>query len=328
MKKITLLLLAGVLILSTLGAGCTSKRHTAENPHVKVALGSSLSIFMDVAKVYGTYNESGIIIDNVLITDSHPELLIKKDVDFQLAQTVPYLRAISSGAPLKLVGEISNKNPIMLVIRKEKKDEIKSISGLKGKRILLLPPGTSPYKMAVQSIKKAGLKPNNDVTLITVGKPSPQVVLSMFKKGEVDAAFLPPHLTAPIIAKGIGLIVNTPSKPVLNAGIFVRAKECTEKKNVVGAFVDGSNKTLKVFKEQNTKEIAKKLLKNSETKEHYVGYDEDSLTAYVEVMREILSDSVAISEKDFENMVSFAESVLGGNVTFSEACDTSFAGKK
>ncbi len=325
-KKIIGLLLVGLVVLvgvSTTGCQNMQKKNT----DIKVATGSSLAIFTDIAKVYGTYENNGVSIGDVLITDARPEILIHGDVDFQLGQSVPYLKAISSGAPLKLVGEVSDKNPIMLVVRESEKNDIKNISNLKGKSVLVLSPGTSPYKMAVKIMKKAGLNIDKDVDLVTIGKPNPQVVVSMFEKREVDAAFLPPHLIAPLVAKGTGVLLDAPLKPMLNAGIFVRTETIKKNRDIVKAFVDGTNETLKTLQEKNSEAIAQRLLSNPDTKEHYKGYDEKSLSVYVEIMKSVLADNVTISEKDFVNMVNFAKGILGNGVTFDKVCDTSFAGK-
>ena len=326
LRKSILLLLIGLLLLS-IGIG-EQQIDKEKGFHVVVATGSSLSIFTDVAKVYGTYNKSGIVIDKVLIVDAFPGILIHGDVDFHIAHTIPYLRAISSGAPIKLVGEVSDRNPIMLIVRKGKKDEIKSIYDLKKKRVLSLSPGTSPYKVAVQSIKKAGLRINKDVTLITIGKASPGVVLSMFKRGEADAAFLSPHLSAPLIAKNVGVLVDTPSKPILNAGVFVKTKYIEEKKAVVKAFICGTDKTLKIFEKRNAKEIARRLLEDSETRQHYKGYDEVALATYIEIMKQVLANGVVLNEEDFKAMVNFAKGLLDKKANFNDICDPSFAGKK
>ena len=325
--RMSILLLIGLLILSIGGIGKHQISKEKEF-HVEVATGRSLSIFMDVAKVYGTYNKNGIIIDKVLITDAYPGVLIHGDVDFHIAQTIPYLRAISNGAPIKLVGEVSDRNPIMLIVRKGEKDEIKSIYDLKKKRVLSLSPGTSPYKIAVQSIKKAGLRIDKEVTLITIGKASPGVVLSMFEKGEADAAFLPPHLSAPLIAKDIGILVDIPSKPMLNAGVFVKTKYIERKKAVVKAFIYGTNKTLEIFEKRNAKEIAQRLLENSEMRQRYKGYDEVALAAYIEIMKQVLANDVVLNEEDFKATVNFAKALLGKKVNFDDICDPSFAGKK
>ena len=325
-KKIGLLLV-GLVILSVASI-LAYQNMEEENTHIKVATGSSLSIFTDIAEVYGTYESNGAPIGDILITDARPELLIHRDVDFQLGQIFPYLKAISNDAPLKLIGEVSDKNPIMLVVTENMRSEIKNISDLKGKSILVLSPGTSPYKIAVQSMKKTGLNINVDVTLVTVGKPSPQVVLSMFENKEADAAFLPPHLIAPLIAKGVGILLDVPLKPMLNAGIFVGTETIKENRDIVRAFVDGTNETLKILQEKNSDEVAQKLLSDPDTKEHYVGYDEKSLSIYVKLMKSVLADNVTISEKDFANTLNFAKDMLGSEVTFEEVCDTSFAGKR
>ena len=325
--KIIGLVLAGLVVL--VGVSIIVYYNMEEkNTGIKVAMGKSLAILADIAKVYKTYENNGVSISDVLITDARPEILIHGDVDFQLGQSIPYLKAISSGAPLKLVGEVSDKNPIMLVVREDEKNDIKNISDLKGKSVLVLSPGTSPYKMAVKIMKKAGLNIDEDVTLVSVGKPSPQVVVSMFENKEVDAAFLPPHLIAPLVAKGVGVLLDVPLKPMLNAGIFVRTETIRDNRDIVRAFVDGTNETLKILQEKNSEEIAQKLLSNPDTKEHYAGYDEKSLSVYVEIMKSVLADNVTISEEDFMNIVNFAKDMLGNEVTFDEVCDTSFAGKR
>ncbi len=325
---ISLLLVGLVLLAGAAAIIVYQNQNTGENSGVKVATGSSLSIFTDIAEVYGTYESSGAPLSDVLITDARPELLIHGDVDFQLAQTFPYLKAISNGAPVKLVGEVSDKNPIMLVVAENEKSDIKNISDLKGKSVLVLSPGTSPYKIAVQSMKKAGLNVDEDVNLISIGKPSPQVVLSMFENGEADAAFLPPHLIAPLIAKGDAALLNVTLKPMLNAGIFVTTKTIRENRDTVKAFVEGTNETLKILQQKNSDEIAQKLLSNPDIKEHYAGYDEKSLSIYVELMKKVLANNVTISEKDFANTLNFAKDMLGSELTFDEVCDTSFAGKR
>ncbi len=330
MNKKWLGIIAVVLTVITIGAiaAVIQFQGSSESNKVKIATGNSLLIFTDIAKVYGTYERNGVSISGVLITDARPDILIHSDVDFQLSQSLPYLKAISSGAPVKLVGEVSDKNPIMLVVREDEKDMIKNISDLKGKTVLVLSPGTSPYKIAIQSMKEADLDIEKDINLTSIGKPSPQVVLSMFEKKEADAAFLPPHLIAPIIAKGYGSLLNTTMKSMLNAGIFVRSETIKNNRELVGAFVRGTNETLKIIANNDANEIAKKLLSNPDTKEHYAGYNETSLTIYVKLMKSVLSDNVTISEKDFTNIVNFARDILRGKVSFEDTCDTSFAGKR
>lgn len=76
---------------------------------------------------------------------------------------------------------------LVLGVRRELADQIKTAADLKGRKIGVSAPGSATHLFAMQLMAKAGLKPT-DAAAIGVG--TTQTALSAFERGEIDALSL------------------------------------------------------------------------------------------------------------------------------------------
>jgi NitT/TauT family transport system substrate-binding protein len=94
------------------------------------------------------------------------------------------LGGIMGGLPAKVIAGITKNNPDFLMAR----PEIRSLEGLKGKKLAISGFGGASHQRLLTILTKAGLNPASDVTILSVGDA--RLRLEQLRAGAIDATVL------------------------------------------------------------------------------------------------------------------------------------------
>ena len=107
--------------------------------------------------------------------------LLAGELDY--ATILPFLTGASArGLPVKILGAVTRSSSYVIISR----PEIDGIKALKGKKIGINSFGSSADYPAYTAVKRSGLDPNNDVTILPIGGGSPERFAAL-ASGSVDA---------------------------------------------------------------------------------------------------------------------------------------------
>jgi len=103
----------------------------------------------------------------------------------------------------------TSRVPFGMIARKD--ENIKSVADLKGKTVAVTSPGSLTANLARYFVKEAGLDPDKDVSLVSVGGGGE--ILGALKSGKADAAMLfEPFVTIGIQQGFATMLVDVPEK--------------------------------------------------------------------------------------------------------------------
>ncbi len=152
-----------------------------------------------IARELGLFRKHNLEFDLVYIPSSGiaTAALLSGQVDVALAGGVGFVRAFAQGATdLVFIGGFKN----FLTFAVVGKPEIQRPEDLKGKKIGITRLGSNSHYFTVQMLRRLGLDPVRDVTLIQTG--SETEVLAALTNGAIDAGTMPPPLDARALTQG------------------------------------------------------------------------------------------------------------------------------
>src|ERR1044072_465562 len=151
-----------------------------------VATFSQSVLPMAVAQEKGYFREEDLDVELILMTAAVANMaLIGGNVDF-ISSGPSAVGAIARGAPLKFVFLCFNRPMHWLYA----KPEIKDVTGLKGKKIGVSAIGASMQYLVQEILKRHGLDPARDVTILGVGTTGNRY--AALQSGTIDATNLTP----------------------------------------------------------------------------------------------------------------------------------------
>lgn len=198
------LVFAVLIGFAAAGSGI-SKAHAQANVTVKVGtVNSSSDAGFFIADKKGYFRQEGISIEFIAF-NSAAKMVASLGVG-QLdvgggAPSAGLYNAIARGIGVKIVADKGSSPPGFgynpLLVRKDLVDSgrVKSFKDLKGLKVAVSAPGTSPASMLNEALKKGGLS-YSDVTVVSLGFP--QHVIALQNKA-VDASITTePHVTTAV----------------------------------------------------------------------------------------------------------------------------------
>ena len=138
-----------------------------------------------IAKEAGIFTKHGIDAEVILLTGS-PRLiqtLIAGDIDYALGGVSSVLRARIRGADPVIVAGTTNFTSQRVLVRPE--SSLQRLQDLKGKTVAVTQYGSQGDTFFRDALKKVGLKPDGDVSILQMGG-TPQVASALIA-GKVDA---------------------------------------------------------------------------------------------------------------------------------------------
>jgi NitT/TauT family transport system substrate-binding protein len=151
------------------------------------------------------------------------------DADMGLTGGEGMIRAFVQGASeFVFIGGVKNVLTHSILA----KSSIRKAEDLKGKKIGINRIGSNPHYFAVQALKRAGLDPNRDVTMIQSGG-APETLVALVS-GSLDAAALTAPMDAQAIAQGYHYVLYGPEMRIpYPATVFVTRRSVIAKRSPV-----------------------------------------------------------------------------------------------
>jgi NitT/TauT family transport system substrate-binding protein len=153
----------------------------AEVIHIGIATPGLYEIPTEIAKRKGFYKEEGLEVRKVVIrTGLHIASLLSGELDYTTVGGI-IMRAAIQGMPVRVVMGFFDR-PLHMLIGKP---GIRKLTDLKGKKIAISSIGSTPHVLLREALRKEGMNPDKDVTILSVGGSSDR--LAALRAGFVDA---------------------------------------------------------------------------------------------------------------------------------------------
>lgn len=168
MKRQTARLGTIILVLLTLIGGVA---HAQRPARVRLGLPveslDGLALF--VAQNRGFFTEQGIEAEITILRGGTGviQTLVSGDIDIGMVGPVEVSLLRDKGVDVRLAMTTIDVPPFSLVVSREA--SITSVAGLRGRSIGVTSPGSLTYGLARYFVLKAGLQPDKDVTLLSLG---------------------------------------------------------------------------------------------------------------------------------------------------------------
>jgi NitT/TauT family transport system substrate-binding protein len=260
-------LCAGAATIVAVMAG-TAQAQAPEKKDVKLGVGGSNSLYylpLAITERLGYFKEQGL---NVEISDfkggsQSLTALVGGSVDVVTGAYEHTIRMQVKGQDIVAVVELGRYPGIILAVKKDRMDKIKSIADLKGAKIGVTAPGSSTNMIAWYLMSKAGLKPD-DASFVGVGAgPS---AIAAIKRGDIDAISNIDPVIATLEASGdVVVMADTRTTEGANkvfggtmpAAVLYFKRDFIEKNpNTVQALVNAFYKSLKWLERATPEQIA------------------------------------------------------------------------
>lgn len=258
----------------------------AQNVKVSVPSTTHAVIAFTTARDKGYYRAEGL--DTELILMSAPiasRALLSGDV---MVSTVggagmpPILR----GSPLKFLFTTYNRAMFWLYA----KSDIREVRALKGKRVGTSGIGSGPDTLLREALRVAGLDPNRDVTILSLGVMP--TIFSGLQSGIVDAAMLSPPLTLRAAEAGYRELIAFPKQDLveLQGAVLVREQSLQTDAVLLEKFVRATYKGFLYVKDHRAGSIPQ-LMKYLQLNES------QAAKAYDQVVRPSMTQDGTLSQE-------------------------------
>lgn len=146
----------------------------------------------------------GIDLDVTVVSNASTAASALIAGEFALCQNAASaaVNAIAAGGELVIVGGVLNSQPYYLITR----PEIKEAADLAGKALAISGPGSSSDFAVRAALEYLGLRPDQDVTLQTIGGASERI--AAMQTGAIAGTILAPPEAMTVLAAGGNLLVD------------------------------------------------------------------------------------------------------------------------
>jgi len=226
-----------------------------------------------VTKEGGFFAENALEIgdlENVASAQGVPALISGK---IQVAQVggSEVMSANAEGADLVVVAQLAGVYPFVLEVAAP----IKTVADLKGKKVGVSSVGSSSDIATRAALKKMGLDPDKDVTIVAVGSAAQRTAAML--GGAIDAGVAQPPDSLALEEKGFHVLYDLASQklPSANTSVVVTRQFLNANKAVVQRYVDSLVLGIKKMKADRafSVEVLKKYFKSTDEKAMGATYD-------------------------------------------------------
>ena len=316
---------------------------TPKPPADKVTLtginSTELNLPTLVAIAKGYFGEENIELGEFVIGSSGTlrQAMIAKQYDFGLYAFVHVPIARLAGSPFKMVVQVHDQEIFGLIARTQLKDQVKTVKDLKGKKIGFTTPGSGTWALANVYLKKAGLDPDKDVELVSLGGDN-AVFYTAMQTGRVDAIASFEPIGTKVIADNVGYYVLDAyapgtAKDQLGSdkedalGLVTREDVIAAKPDLVKRMVNVQKKGLDFIRANSASAIASLIMSSPQAAQQFQGYDTALVTKVIDHIKGGFGTGcISRSGFDTEMKIALDYKLVTGPITFEQFADTSFAG--
>ena len=220
----------------------------------------------------GFFDKNGLDVNlsNIASAQGVPAV-IAGQVTFAQVGGSEVLSANAGGADLVVVAQLAGVYPFVLEVAAD----IKTVADLKGKKIGVSTVGSSSDIATRVALKKMGLDPEKDVSILAVGSAANRVA-ALFA-GSIQGGVSQPPDSLDLEAKGFHVLYDLASQklPSANTSVAVRRSYIAQNKDVVQRYVDAIVLGIKKLKSDKAFGISvlKKYFNSTDDAKMGVTYD-------------------------------------------------------
>ena len=287
-------LIVTLIAASVLAAACGGQSATSPSPTTAATTAptvavtpkpSPISVKVSYSNIIGdelplwATKEGGFFDQNFIDTGDLQNIASAQGVPAVIANQIQFaqvggsevMSANAGGADLVVVAQLAGVYPFVLEVAAS----IKTVADLKGKKVGVSSVGSSSDIATRAALKKMGLDPDKDVTIVPVGSTSARTAALL--GGAIDAGVAQPPDSIALEEKGFHVLYDLASQklPSANTSVVVTRKFMTENKAVVQRYVDALVLGIKKMKADRDFGIAtlKKYFKSTDDKAMGATYD-------------------------------------------------------
>jgi NitT/TauT family transport system substrate-binding protein len=297
----------------------------------------NLPTLVAIAKDY--FGEENIELGEFVIGSSGTlrQAMIAKQYDFGLYAFVHIPIARLAGSPFKSVIELHDQEIFGLVVRTQLRDQVKTVKDLRGRKIGFTTPGSGTWALGNVYLKKAGLDPEKDAELVSLGGDN-AVFYTALQSGRVDAIVSFEPIAERVIADNVGyflLDIYAPGQHRDQIGsdkaaalhLVTREDVIASKPDLVKRMVNVQKKGLDFIRASSASAIAELIMGNPTSAAQFQGFDRALVTKVIDHIKTGFGTGcISKAGFDTELKISTDYKLVSGPITFEQFADTSFAG--
>jgi NitT/TauT family transport system substrate-binding protein len=253
-------------------------------------------------------------------------------IDFAPLSMEGIISARAAKSDLKAFAKMNDLSGLIVLVRNDRKDQIKTFKDMKGAKIGVSGLGGGTHRLLQVGLKKAGI-PESDVTFVAVGTGATAV--AAVKAGQIDVLSTADPAATVAVNENLATIIWDGRKlkdnvdlygspyPVLTIGA---ARSTLDKKpDVARGFARAIQRSLTAIKEKPPEQIAAVILPE------YKGKDEALYVQMVRASKDMYGASAAFDNAAVETVVqtmsTFEKMVREANVKASDVYTNEFVAK-
>lgn len=360
LTRVSVLALVGALIVTACGGTTTAPSPTPapitaataaptaaptpKPPKDKVKLPGVLSYELNlpslVALAKDYFGEENIELTDFVLGSGGTirQAMIAKEYDFGLFAFVHVPIARIAGSPWKAIFQTHDREIFSLVVRSGLKDKVKTVADLKGMTVGFTTPGAGAWAFAQIYLKQAGLDPDKDVKLVSLGGDV-GVIYAALETGKVDAfpAWEPnttKAIEAGIVYPLIAIYEPGAQKRIIGSDnaaatmLVTREDVIAAKPDLVKRMVNAHKKGIDFIRSNTGATVADVILGNPTAAQQFKGLEKAAVVKIFERLKPGFGTG-CLSKSGFEAemKLSVDYKLTKEAITYKDYADTTWAGE-
>jgi ABC-type nitrate/sulfonate/bicarbonate transport system substrate-binding protein len=283
-------------------------------------LGGSSSYFW-VAYRAGSFERHGLRLKPIFIPGGVTALqsLLAKEVSIQLTAGPAAIRAWARGArEVTFIGAVGSRLDYVIVAH----PSVRSAIDLKGRRIGVSQLGASPDFIARLGLRRLGLNPEKDVTIVPIGSPGER--WSALTAGHVQASLFQTPFTLRARKAGYVPLLDfaTQEFEYILSGVLTTRSFIRSDRETVMNFMRGLADGMDFYRDEKNREPAMRFLS-----EYYRSNVSEELEETIKMYSRVTPGLPAVTAKSIENVIANDQDLSNMGLKAADMLDLSFLQK-
>jgi NitT/TauT family transport system substrate-binding protein len=314
------LIIAVLLVCAAVPSTLLAQAKELKELRTSYPLGGSSSYFW-AAYRSGAFEKHGLKLNPVLIPGGVTALqsLMAKELFIQLTAGPAAIRAWARGAKeITFIGAVGNRLDYVIVAD----PSVRSANDLRGKRIGVSQLGASPDFIARLGLRRLGLNPEKDVTIVPIGSPGER--WASLTAGQVQASLFQTPFTLRARKAGYVTLLDfaTQDFPYIISGVLTTRSYIRSDRETVMNFMRGLADGMDFYRSEKNREAVIRFLS-----EYYRSNAAEELEETVKVYSRVTPGLPTVTVKSIENVIDNDKDLSAMDLKPAEMLDLSFLQK-
>lgn len=315
-----IMILTALALFSGVPTDLFSQTKGLKELNTSYPLGGSSSYFW-VAYRAGSFERHGLRLKPIFIPGGVTALqsLLAKEVSIQLTAGPAAIRAWARGArEVTFIGAVGSRLDYVIVGH----PSMRSASDLKGRRIGVSQLGASPDFIARLGLRRLGLDPEKDVTIVPIGSPGER--WSALTAGHVQASLFQTPFTLRARKAGYVPLLDfaTQEFEYILSGVLTTRSFIRSDRETVMNFMRGLADGMDFYRDQKNREPAMRFLS-----EYYRSNASEELEETINIYSRVTPGLPAVTAKSIENVIANDQDLSNMGLKAADMLDLSFLQK-